>query len=132
MLDPDYTGWAPALSSSGTSMKAGRRGRGTSVVEVTNISSHGFWILIRGRELFLPFASFPWFEKATVAQIFAVSMGGPGHLYWPELDVDLAVRSIEDPDAFPLVSGVTKTPPKRARGVARPVKQSGSSRSRRT
>jgi len=112
-------------------MKSVRRDRGTSVVEVTNISSQGFWILIRGRELFLPFVSFPWFEKATVAQIFGVEMAGPGHLYWPELDVDLAVRSIVDPDAFALVSRATRTRPKRARAAAHPVKRSGSSRSRR-
>jgi hypothetical protein len=28
----------------------------------------------------------------------------PGHLYWPDLDVDLAVESIFHPDRFPLVS----------------------------
>jgi len=26
----------------------------------------------------------------------------PDHLYWPELDVDLSVRSIEHPEEFPL------------------------------
>lgn len=26
------------------------------------------------------------------------------HLYWPDLDVDLAVASIRNPGAFPLVS----------------------------
>jgi hypothetical protein len=26
------------------------------------------------------------------------------HLYWPDLDVDLSVRSIEHPEEFPLVS----------------------------
>jgi hypothetical protein len=28
----------------------------------------------------------------------------PDHLYWPQLDVDLSVRSIRDPSAFPLIS----------------------------
>jgi hypothetical protein len=28
-------------------------------VEVTNISRHGFWILLDDRELFLPFEEFP-------------------------------------------------------------------------
>jgi hypothetical protein len=85
------------------------------VVEVTNITGHGFWILLRSRELFLPFATFPWFQDATVAQILAVEVAGPGHLYWPELDVDLAVRSIEKPEAFPLVAKPTRPSPKRAR-----------------
>ena len=26
----------------------------------------------------------------------------PGHLYWPELDVDLSVESIEHPERYPL------------------------------
>ena len=26
------------------------------------------------------------------------------HLYWPELDIDLAVESIEQPERFPLVA----------------------------
>jgi hypothetical protein len=26
------------------------------------------------------------------------------HLFWPDLDVDLSVESIEHPDRFPLVS----------------------------
>lgn len=101
-------------------MKSARRGRRTSVVEVTNLSRHRFWMLIRGRELFLPFAKFPWFEKATVAQILGVELAGPGHLHWPALDVDLAVRSIEKPEDFPLVSRAvgTKTP-KRAVAATR-------------
>ncbi len=28
----------------------------------------------------------------------------PGHLYWPQLDVDLAVESVEHPQRYPLVS----------------------------
>lgn len=100
-------------------MKSAPRGRRTSVVEVTNISRHGFWILLRGRELFLPFAKFPWFEAAAVGQILDVRLAGPGHLHWPQLDVDLAVRSIEAPDEFPLVSRTQpKATPKRA---ARPA-----------
>jgi hypothetical protein len=30
-------------------------GAATSAAEVTNISKHGFWLLLDGRELFLPF-----------------------------------------------------------------------------
>jgi hypothetical protein len=38
----------------------------TSEAEVTNISQHGFWLLVGGRELFLPFDDFPWFKSAPV------------------------------------------------------------------
>ena len=69
-------------------------------VEVTNISRHGFWLWLRDREIFVPFAEFPWFSNATVANITNVEWPGPDHLYWPDLDVDLSVRSIEHPDEF--------------------------------
>ena len=79
-------------------------GTATSAVEVTNISKHGFWLLIDGRELFVPFEDFPWFTHATVEAILRVERPAPGHLRWPNLDVDLAVESIEQPEHYPLRS----------------------------
>ena len=76
----------------------------TSAPEVTNISRHGFWLLLGDEELLLPFEQFPWFRSATVEQITHVERPSPDHLYWPSLDVDLAVVSIRDPEAYPLVS----------------------------
>ena len=79
-------------------------GSGTSGVEVTNVSPFGFWLLLDGEELFLAFASFPWFRDATIAQIGRVERPSPCHLYWPDLDIDVAVESIKDPQKFPLMS----------------------------
>jgi hypothetical protein len=79
-------------------------GAATSELEVTNISQHGFWLLLDGRELFLPFDEFPWFKRATVEAVLRVERLAPGHLHWPELDVDLAVDSIEHPERYPLTS----------------------------
>jgi hypothetical protein len=76
----------------------------TSGVEVTNISGHGFWVLLGDEEPAVPFAQFPWFRKATVEQLADVQRPTENRLYWPQLDVDLAVESIRDPDAFPLLS----------------------------
>jgi hypothetical protein len=84
--------------------------KSTSKVEVANVSEHGFWLLVDGRELFLAFEHFPWFREASVNDLFRVALAGPGHLYWPELDVDLAIESIEDPKRFPLVSRVREKP----------------------
>ena len=81
-------------------------GTATSNVEVTNISQHGFWLLLDDRELFLPFKEFPWFKRATVEAIVRVERPAPGHLHWPDLDVDLAVESIEHPERYPLTSSV--------------------------
>jgi hypothetical protein len=79
-------------------------GAATSELEVTNISQHGFWLLLDDRELFLPFDEFPWFRQATVEAVLRVERPAPGHLHWPALDVDLAVESIEHPDRYPLTS----------------------------
>lgn len=76
----------------------------TLEVEVTNISKHGFWVLLGDEELAVPFSQFPWFEKATVGQLADVQRPTENHLYWPQLDVDLSVESIRHPAAFPLVS----------------------------
>ena len=90
-------------------MKSAPRGKPISEVEVTNVSSHGFWLMLGDRELFLPFEQFPWFREAPVSQILKVELPGPEHLYWPDLDVDLCVESIEHPERFPLVSRVLPT-----------------------
>jgi hypothetical protein len=75
--------------------------------EVTNISRHGFWLFLGDRELFLPFDEFPWFENAPVKAILNVERPQPHHLYWPDLDVDLSVDSIEHPERYPLKASVS-------------------------
>ena len=80
-------------------------GTTTSAAEVTNISKHGFWLLLAGEELLVPFDHFPWFRKATIDQVSDVEWPSPDHLYWPGLDIDLSVQSIRNPVAFPLVCG---------------------------
>ena len=76
----------------------------TLEAEVTNISTHGFWLLLGAEELPVPFGQFPWFKSATVEQITTVERPTENHLYWPQLDVDLSVESLRDPGAFPLLS----------------------------
>lgn len=85
-------------------MKFEPHGASTSAVEVTNISAHGFWLLIDDQERFLPFDQFPWFKEASVGAITDVQRPLPHHLHWPQLDVDLHVDSITDPGTYPLVS----------------------------
>ena len=75
-----------------------------SAPEVTHVSPHGVWLLLGDEEMLLPFEKFPWFRKATIDQISRVEWPTPDHLYWPELDIDLAVASIRHPDDFPLVA----------------------------
>jgi hypothetical protein len=74
----------------------------TSAAEVTNISKHGFWLLVSDQEFFLPFEEFPWFEAAPIGAVLNVELQHEGHLRWPDLDVDLTVDSVRDPKRYPL------------------------------
>jgi hypothetical protein len=75
-----------------------------SLVEITHVSKHGFWLLLADEELFLPFSDFPWFRSASIEQLCHVEQASENHLYWPALDIDLAVESIRNPAAFPLIA----------------------------
>lgn len=85
-------------------MKSVPLGTSTSDVEITNVSANGVWLLLDRREFFLAFEHFPWFEHATIREITDVERPSPHHLYWPDLDIDLAVESLHHPEAYPLVS----------------------------
>ena len=87
-------------------MTSAPRGESASDVEVTNVTQHGFCIFIGEREVFASFRDFPWFEDASIMEIATVELLSPRHLYWPELDVDLSVDSLDRPDRYPLVSRV--------------------------
>ncbi|MGD9722773.1 MAG: DUF2442 domain-containing protein [Pirellulales bacterium] len=99
-------------------MKSDKHGTPTSDLEVTNISRHGLWLLLRDREYFLPFEQFPWFKDASVHQICTVELRSKDHLYWPLVDIDLTVESIEHPERFPLVSNARPPVPATPGGQA--------------
>jgi len=84
-------------------MKSTKHGKSTSVAEVSNISAHGFWLLIQDREYFLPFDEYPWFKNANISQILNVKLNHDHHLHWPDLDVDLEVESLANPTKYPLL-----------------------------
>jgi hypothetical protein len=85
-------------------MRSVKRGRSTSKVEVTNISQHGFWLLMGGKEYFMPFEKFPWFRNACIEDITDVKVQKDRFLYWERLDIDLSLDIIQKPDSYPLVS----------------------------
>ena len=85
-------------------MRYAALGRHTLKVELTNVSPNGLWLLLDDREVFVPFREFPWFAKATIQQLAAVERPSANHLYWPALDVDLAVDSLDHPERYPLLS----------------------------
>ena len=87
-------------------MSSSGPGKNNSAVEVTNISAHGVWLLVRNRELFMSYDDFPWFRDKPVKSILQVEEQSPGHFHWPDIDVDLTVEMIEHPERFPLKAKV--------------------------
>jgi hypothetical protein len=82
------------------------------------VSPHGFWLFVGEREIFVPFEDFPWFRDASIRQITHVELPSAHHLYWPDLDIDLAVDSLTHPERYPLMSHSPRDrhlPPAKAR-----------------
>lgn len=87
-------------------MSSTQPGKSISEIEVTNISSHGIWLYAHDKEYFLPYDSFPWFKDKTVREITNVEEASPGHYHWPELDIDLSEKILQNPDEYPLQSKI--------------------------
>jgi len=58
-------------------MNSSMHGMCTSETEVTHVSSHGVWLLIEGKELFLSFDDSPWFKEAPIGKIMNVEQAVP-------------------------------------------------------
>ncbi len=84
-------------------MRSNVAGKSISTVEVTNISAHGIWLLMKNREYFLPYSDFPWFKDAKVNDILNVKLLHTHHLFWPQLDIDIEVASLEDIKSYPMI-----------------------------
>ena len=74
----------------------------TSKTEITHIFLNGIWLLSSsGKELFMPYDEFPWFKDQPVKVIYNVEEQSAGHFYWPDIDVDLSEKIIENPSHYP-------------------------------
>jgi len=60
------------------------------------------WLLAGDREYFVPFDDYPDFLQATVEQIYRLDTPSPTHLYWPDLDIDIDLGALEQPQNYPL------------------------------
>ena len=83
-------------------MKSQTLGISTSEIEILNIDKFGFWIFIKGKEYFLSYKDYPWFESAKLKDILNVKLLHNTHIYWPSLDIDLDIKIIENPNKYPL------------------------------
>ena len=88
-------------------MKSLKHGRNISV-SVENITPFGIWIFVKGKEYFLRYEDYPYFKDQTLKAIQHVQLLHGYHLYWPELDVDLEIDNLENPEKYPLKSQMIK------------------------
>ena len=84
-------------------MKSSALGKSISQAEVQDISKYGIWLYVKGEEYFLPYNNYPWFRNAKVSEIYNVRLFHDTHLYWQDLDVDLELESLKNPENYPLV-----------------------------
>jgi len=82
-------------------MKSSKNGEGI-LVSVENITPFGIWLFVKGREYFLSYKDYPYFRDQTLKSIQAVQLLHDYHLYWPQLDVDLEIDNLENPEKYPL------------------------------
>jgi hypothetical protein len=77
-------------------------GENTSLSEVTSITQAGFWLLVDDKEYFVPFTDYPEFKQATVEQICKPERVGSDIFSWEELDIDIELGALAEPEKYPL------------------------------
>ena len=50
----------------------------------------------------MPFTDYPAFRQATVEQIVNLQQPAPDQLVWPDLDIDIELAALDEPERFPL------------------------------
>lgn len=55
------------------------------------------------KEHFLAFKDFSWFGESPISLITSVELIHSHHHYWADLDVDLELVSLENPEKYPLI-----------------------------
>lgn len=84
-------------------MKLSKHGK-IILVSVENITPFGIWVFINGKEYFLNYREYPYFKNQSLNSIQNVQLLHGYHLYWPELDIDLEIDNLENPEKYTLKS----------------------------
>ena len=74
------------------------------LLSVENITPFGIWLFVKEKEYFLSYQQYPYFKDQTLNSIQKVQLLHGYHLYWPDLDVDLEIDSLENPGKYKLHS----------------------------
>jgi hypothetical protein len=72
------------------------------LASVENITPFGIWLFVKDKEYFLSYRDYPYFRDQTLKSIQSVQLLHGYHLFWPELDVDLEIDNLENPERYPL------------------------------
>lgn len=51
----------------------------------------------------MPYEDYPWFKEARLTEIYNLKLFHGTHLHWPDLDVDLELDALRQPEKYPLV-----------------------------
>ncbi len=70
-------------------------------VEVTRVSGRGIWVQAHDRKFFLSYFDFPWFKDKPMLAVMHVEECSPGEFYWPLLDINLSLDTLQSPHRFP-------------------------------
>jgi hypothetical protein len=89
-------------------MKSLKSGKSTSA-SVENITPFGIWLFVNEKEYFLNYEEYPYFRDQSLKSIQHVQLLHGYHLYWPELDVDLEIDNLENPEKYHLKSRIVKS-----------------------
>ena len=87
-------------------MKSSRSGK-SILASIENITGFGVWLLVNNKEYYLDYQKYPYFQHKTVEAIKNVHLFHGYHLYWPDLDVDLEIDNLENPEKYPLKSKIS-------------------------
>ncbi len=82
-------------------MKSLKHGKDISA-SVENITPFGIWLFVKEKEYFLSYTDYPYFRDQTLSSIQNVQLLHGFHLYWPDLDVDLEIDNLVNPEKYPL------------------------------
>ena len=81
-------------------------------------TDEGMAVLVKGKEFFLRYTDFPWFEYCEIRELRDVTADRWG-VYWNAIGIDLPIEALEHPEQFPEKISVESWLKARSRSAAR-------------
>jgi len=68
--------------------------------KVTNIERFGIRLLADDKEYYIKFNDYPAFKKASIDQILNIQRISPTQFRWPDIDEDIELEALEQPEKY--------------------------------